>query len=207
MLADSDRWVQAIWILVGVVWIATSFRLKPTVAYRADDTRSVQITLLVMAGFCLFSTWPRILIPDVRLEFDPRTAAPMAAFLGTALATAGKICGVLIALGGASFAIAARLDLGTNWSGVAVLKQEHDLITSGTYSLVRHPIYTGLSFAALGTAMAGEHLAGFLGVALLVTAFELKRRAEERLLLSSLIGDKYAAYRQSVRTAFIPFIL
>jgi protein-S-isoprenylcysteine O-methyltransferase Ste14 len=54
--------------------------------------------------------------------------------------------GVIITATGVSFAIAARISLGENWSGRVTVKKGHELIQSGPYSITRHPIYTGMFF-------------------------------------------------------------
>ncbi len=54
---------------------------------------------------------------------------------------------------GIAFALWARLWIGRNWSGTITIKDQHELIQRGPYSLVRHPIYTGLLLAFLGTAL------------------------------------------------------
>jgi hypothetical protein len=64
-------------------------------------------------------------------------------------------------LAGAAFSIWARITLGRNWSAEVTFKQDHELIESGPYALARHPIYTGLFFMALGTAINYGRAIGF----------------------------------------------
>ena len=65
---------------------------------------------------------------------------------------------------GIAFAVWARHYLGRNWSGTVTVKQDHELIRSGPYRLVRHPIYTGLLLAILGTAVALRRVARLAGL-------------------------------------------
>src|SRR5581483_5640068 len=64
------------------------------------------------------------------------------------------LAGLGITIAGCAFAIWARVMLGSNWSGRATVKADHELITQGPYALARHPIYTGLLLACVGTALA-----------------------------------------------------
>ncbi len=109
----------------------------------------------------------------------------------------------LVTAAGLGFAVWARLHLGRNWSGTVTLKQSHELITTSPYSLVRHPIYTGLLIAFLGSAMARGEWRGVLAVAIAWVALWRKLRLEERWM-RDLFGEQYAAYQQRV-PALIPF--
>jgi hypothetical protein len=51
-------------------------------------------------------------------------------------------------------AVWARVYLGRNWGQPQTLQNDHELVTSGPYHLVRHPIYTGIVLALFGTALA-----------------------------------------------------
>jgi protein-S-isoprenylcysteine O-methyltransferase Ste14 len=100
---------------------------------------------------------------------------------------------VLTALG-MLFSIWARVSLGRNWSGRVVLKQGQELISTGPYAVVRHPIYTGLLVALAGSALYDGRWRAVLGVGFLAIGFWLKARSEERLLESEF-GEEYRAYR------------
>jgi protein-S-isoprenylcysteine O-methyltransferase Ste14 len=108
-------------------------------------------------------------------------------------------------LAGAAFSIWARITLGRNWSAEVTFKQDHELIESGPYALARHPIYTGLFFMALGTAINYGRAIGFAVLFALCASFWWKARQEERMM-SSHFPDAYADYKMRVR-AIIPFVL
>jgi protein-S-isoprenylcysteine O-methyltransferase Ste14 len=103
---------------------------------------------------------------------------------------------VLVALG-LGFAVAARVCLGGNWSGVVTLKQDHELIRSGPYRWVRHPIYAGLLVALLGSVIALGEVRGLIALALFTLAF-LRRIAGEERLLAEEFGAAYRQYRREV---------
>jgi protein-S-isoprenylcysteine O-methyltransferase Ste14 len=107
----------------------------------------------------------------------------------------------LVALG-LAFSVVARLWLGGNWSGTVTLKQDHELIRSGPYRWVRHPIYTGLLLAVLGSAVTQGEWRGLIALALIAAAFLRKIPIEERFLTQQF-GTAYARYRTEV-PALVP---
>ena len=113
--------------------------------------------------------------------------------------------GTVITLAGQAFAVWARIHLGKYWSGTVALKENHRLVTSGPYALVRHPIYTGLLSAVLGSALAAGTVEALAGFAVMIPAYILKWKREE-WLMSLEFGAEYAAYKARTK-AIIPFII
>jgi protein-S-isoprenylcysteine O-methyltransferase Ste14 len=113
--------------------------------------------------------------------------------------------GFILTLAGLAFACWARVILGRNWSGVVQLKQDHELIVRGPYSMVRHPIYTGLLLAFLGSALAIGEWRALLATVIVAISFWRKLRLEERWLLD-LFGQQYADYMQRVK-ALVPWLI
>jgi protein-S-isoprenylcysteine O-methyltransferase Ste14 len=99
----------------------------------------------------------------------------------------------------------ARATLGRNWSSNVTFKQGHELIRTGPYRFVRHPIYTGLLVMALGTALDFGQLRCWLALPLMVIAFLIKLRQEEKLMLRHF-PQEYPIYRSQVK-ALVPFIV
>ncbi|MDE2051140.1 MAG: isoprenylcysteine carboxylmethyltransferase family protein [Gammaproteobacteria bacterium] len=106
---------------------------------------------------------------------------------------------------GCSFAIWARVALGSNWSGRPTVKAGHELVVSGPYALTRHPIYTGILIAAFGTALADLQWRRALGVLLVTLALLVKIRQEERLMIEAF-PESYPGYQRRVK-ALIPRLL
>src|SRR5215467_5087591 len=79
--------------------------------------------------------------------------------------------GAAITVGGLLFAVWARQHLGRNWSSAVTIKQSHELITTGPYAVVRHPIYTGILTGFLGTAIALSQVRGVIGFVLIFVVF------------------------------------
>ena len=109
---------------------------------------------------------------------------------------------VLFALG-LGFAIWARVNIGRNWGAPMTRKDEPELVTSGPYRLVRHPIYSGILLAAVGTAVALSWW-WLVAVALVGGFFVYSATVEERYLTQQF-PDTYPAYKCSTRM-LIPFI-
>lgn len=112
---------------------------------------------------------------------------------------------VALVWAGVALAIWSRHLLGSNWSSVVQLKQDHELIERGPYRWIRHPIYTGLLLAFLGNAIKVGDWRGLIALAIVFVSFWRKLRLEERWL-GEQFGERYAAYKQRTR-ALIPGIL
>ena len=109
----------------------------------------------------------------------------------------------LVTATGLAFTAWARVHLGRNWSGTVTIKQDHELILTGPYALVRHPIYTGLLFAFIGTGFARGDWRGVVAIVLAWAALSWKLRIEERWM-SKQFGERYQDYKRRV-PALVPF--
>jgi protein-S-isoprenylcysteine O-methyltransferase Ste14 len=112
--------------------------------------------------------------------------------------------GAAVTVGGLLFAVWARQHLGSNWSRSVTIKQGHELITTGPYGLVRHPIYTGILAGFLGTAIALSQVRGLLGFALILVVLWPKLHMEEKWMRSEF-GETYAAYAHRT-AALVPYL-
>ena len=116
-----------------------------------------------------------------------------------------SLVGLIITVAGLGFAVWARVHLGKNWSMMPAIRIEHTLTRTGPYRYVRHPIYTGLILALLGTAIGIGYLWVFFGVVLAIVMFVIKFRLEEQILEGEF-GAKYAEYKKEVK-ALIPYVI
>ena len=126
--------------------------------------------------------------------------------LGRFMAAAAPVmaAGLIIEVAGLSFAVWARRHLGRHWSGEITIKADHELIRSGPYKVLRHPIYTGLLAMYLGLAIiSGEWLA-VIGLTVAVLAYWRKIRLEEAKL-SLAFGAEYDGYRDE-SWALLPWV-
>ena len=104
---------------------------------------------------------------------------------------------------GLAFAVWARLHLGRNWGTPMTQKDEPELVTSGPYHLVRHPIYSGILVAGVGTSVALSWL-WLIAVGLAGIYFLYSATVEERYLTEQF-PDTYSAYKHSTKM-LVPYI-
>ncbi len=171
-----------IWIVFVVVWIVMAFGTKTTEQRESVSSRLSYTVLVIVAFYLVFGKeitqqWLRIRL------FQP---GPITDWLGVALTAAGI-----------GFAIWARLYLGGNWSGAVTVKVGHELVRTGPYRFVRHPIYTGLITALLGTGLLRAQVRSLIAIVLIYAGFKIKSKIEERAMISTF-GTAYEEYRRSV---------
>ena len=176
-------WAWALWLLS---WMLASVWTRTTTA-RAGTAEIPHLILTIAGAYLLF--------PTNRLRFGPHW--PVADSVVWAM--------FALILVGIAFAWWARLTLGTLWSGSVTRKEDHRVVESGPYALVRHPIYTGLLLSVFATAVARGETSGFVGAALIAAGFWTKARLEESFLSKDL-GSAYADYRRRVKM-LVPFIV
>jgi protein-S-isoprenylcysteine O-methyltransferase Ste14 len=112
--------------------------------------------------------------------------------------------GAAVTVAGLLFAIWARQHLASNWSSSVTIKQGHELITTGPYALVRHPIYTGILTGFLGTAIALSQVRGAIGFVVIFVALWSKLRKEEEWMRSQF-GETYTSYAHHT-AALVPYV-
>lgn len=187
--------IYLVWDFWIVTWIAAAIWSSRTVK-RAGLSREWPYRILALTGFVLLFASP-IYVTDGRWHFGPPPGIlglhlwpypPLA--IGWAM--------VLLAALGIAFAWWARIYLGRLWSGSITRKEEHRVVDTGPYGWVRHPIYTGLLTAAVATAVAVGELHSLLGALLLIVAYWMKAKLEERFLREELGPEAYDSYRAHV---------
>jgi protein-S-isoprenylcysteine O-methyltransferase Ste14 len=179
--------IDAAWFAWAVTWMALAAGNKKILRREDALSRVLHIAPLFIAAalFVAGHGGGQVLAMPI---------LPRAAWFGPV--------GAVMVLCGLLFAVWARLTIGGNWSGVVTLKQDHQLVTSGPYRLVRHPIYTGLLFAMIGNVAAFDAWGPLLAFVIVLVAFLRKMKTEERFMMDAF-GPIYAAY--SARTpALVP---
>jgi protein-S-isoprenylcysteine O-methyltransferase Ste14 len=96
------------------------------------------------------------------------------------------------------FMVWARVHLGKLWSGGVVTREGHHVVDSGPYAIVRHPIYTGLLLAGLGTVLIRGTALSLGGLVVLAISYYLKARLEEKFLRTELGAEAYDSYARRV---------
>jgi protein-S-isoprenylcysteine O-methyltransferase Ste14 len=112
--------------------------------------------------------------------------------------------GLAVFLLGLALAVWARIYIGTNWGMPMSRKEDPELVTTGPYSKVRHPIYTGIILGLVGTALAVS-LYWLIGAVVMGGYFIYSATNEERYMTEQFPSD-YPEYKQSTKM-LIPFVL
>ena len=170
------------WAAFWLYWLVAAFSMKRG---RVPWSRELRIRALIAV----------VVILLIRLG----------AFRGHGLNTDPWRAGIGLVLFavGLAFAIWARVHIGRNWGIPMTQKDEPELVTSGPYHLVRHPIYSGILVAGVGTAVALSWVA-LIVVALAGVYFLYSARVEERYLAGQFL-DIYPVYKRSTKM-LVPFI-
>ena len=175
-----------VWLLF---WVATAFNVKRTVETYGDHWSRI---VLIAAGVL----W---LLSGHIIGIAPEPIYVWHTSLGLGLLTD------VLAVVGILITIWSRIALGRNWSANVTFKQDHELIRTGPYAYVRHPIYTGgLLFATAAVINSGQ-LYWFFLLVLLSIGIYTKCKDEEKLLTKHFPRE-YADYKKQTK-ALIPFIL
>ncbi len=194
MQRDILDWIYDTWVAFAVIWLLSAGFSKKTARSQTLGSRFLQ-GLLAASGFILMFGWRTQLRPPLRFLH--------ARFLPGA--PTFEWAGFVIMLAGFAIAIWARVVLGRNWSATITIKQDHEIVRRGPYAIVRHPIYSGILLAMLGTAIYFGTFQGLVALALTFCGWWLKSRMEEQFMLQQF-GQQYREYQQEVK-ALIPFVL
>ena len=183
--------IPGLWLVWIAYWRISAADVKPTQRHESPGSRAAHLLPLLVAAVLL---WIRGDAEDGWLFQHFLRPSVMKFWVGTAITAAGL-----------GFSAWARIHLGRNWSATVTVKEDHELIRTGPYAIVRHPIYTGVLFGFIGTAFAIGQWRGVLAVAIVFVAFWRKLRLEERWM-SETFGEDYRRYRERTK-ALIPFLL
>jgi len=185
----ASETLELIWIGWLISWVAASFWAGP-IQKRIATLQTWAYRAPMIAGGALLIPWTARVLAEKRMWEVGH---------GGAYALAG------VMLAGLSLTWWARIHLGRFWSSAITRKEEHRIVDTGPYALVRHPIYTGLIAALLATAAAEATVTALLGATLIVFGLWLKARSEERFLTAELGPDVYGAYCRRV-PMLVPFL-
>ena len=179
--------IAAAWIVWLVVWILAAGWSARTASHHDLGAESPsRVLTLAAVVMILASYWP---LPEAMLWTTTRE-------IGWAMAG--------LAVLGLGFTWAARLHLGPLWSSTSAPTEEHRIVDTGPYAVVRHPVYAGLLLAVAATAIERGRLETVAGALVLVAAISLRAKLEERFLRRDLGDESYASYRRRV-PMLVPF--
>jgi protein-S-isoprenylcysteine O-methyltransferase Ste14 len=178
------------WLAFIIYWVISSIGIKRDISRIGPVWLSVGVRVLI--GLTVFLLLQVPFVRTVVRQYIDR------------FSLAHPAVGAVLCVAGIGLAIWARTILGRNWSGRPAVKEGHELITSGPYHVVRHPIYSGMLTAMLGTFF----IAGIPGLLVLIafSAIVIYRIGIEERLMVQLFAEKYLEYKKRTK-ALIPFIL
>jgi protein-S-isoprenylcysteine O-methyltransferase Ste14 len=183
--------IPGLWLVWIAYWRISAADVKPTQRHESSGSRAAHLLPLLIAGLLL---WIRGDAQDGWLFQHFLTPSMTMFWVGTAITAAGL-----------GFSAWARVHLGRNWSATVTVKQNHELIRTGPYAIVRHPIYTGVLFGFIGTGLAIGQWRGAVAVVIVFVAFWRKLRLEEQWM-SETFGEDYRRYRARTK-ALVPLLL
>ena len=179
----------SLWLTWAIYWAIAAADVKHSRQREPVSSRALHfVPMLLAAALLLLPHFGHQNILFHRLFPASRTASGV---------------GCLLILSGLGFSVWARIHLGRNWSGRITVKDGHELIQTGPYAIVRHPIYTGLLLAIIGSAVAIGELRALLAVALMWVSYQRKLGIEERWMAGAF-GAQYKQYQRRT-CALIPY--
>ena len=181
------RWVYSylfivMWVSFMLYWQIAALGAKTTQRLEPASSRALRLLLFACAIMILIAN--HLPLPWLYYPLYPQSL--IAFWIGAAITLAGLL-----------FCVWARLHLGANWSRSVTVKQNHELITSGPYGIVRHPIYTGLLTGFIGSAIAIAQVRGVIAFVLILIPLYFKWRLEEQWMREQF-GDSYTEYSRRV---------
>jgi protein-S-isoprenylcysteine O-methyltransferase Ste14 len=188
-MAPYDTIVGLLWLTFVVVWIVTATKAKPSVPGSHRRGAGYRLILFPIALLIVFGTRTVVGLFGIQLEANHDV-------------TLAQIGVVLVAIGFA-FAFWARFTLGRNWGMPMSIRQKPELVTSGPYRLVRHPIYTGMLLAMLGASLT---VGSYWFVALIIFGvYFIFSATQEEKTMAGLFPEAYPAYRRRSKM-LIPYL-
>jgi protein-S-isoprenylcysteine O-methyltransferase Ste14 len=173
------------WIIFCLVWLFAWGWSKPT-SVRKSSTRRILYLATLLVGVLLIWNGGSL------FNYSPFNILIFNSNLKTLLiADVFAIVGVIVA-------VWARFTLGSNWSGSVQIKKDHQLITTGPYRFVRHPIYSGVLSLALAQVLSIANVASVMALIILTISFYIKLKLEEEYMLSQF-PNEYPAYMKRTR--------
>jgi protein-S-isoprenylcysteine O-methyltransferase Ste14 len=189
-MADLRTWLYGAWITGLAFWALAAIASKRTIRKQSRSSELGQ-GALAGAGFVLLFN-RQIGLGPLDLRLLPNSAP-------------GGFAGLALTIFGLGFMAWSRIVLGRNWSATVTIKKDHELMSSGPYAIVRHPLYAGVLLAMLGTAIFFGEVRDFVAFFLTFGGWWLKSRTEERFMVEQF-GARYLHYQQQVK-ALIPYVL
>ena len=169
-----------LWLIFALYWFIASRTTAKTKAKESLLSSLPRNAVLALGAVFLFGKWLSGGLLGRR--FVPALPSIWAA-------------GALLTIAGLALAFWARYHLGRYWSGQITLKEGHTLVCTGPYKYLRHPIYSGLLLAVMGTGLTIGLYRALLGVLLVALGLWWKARQEDAWLAAAF-GEQFEQQRR-----------
>ena len=180
--------ILVLWMAFCVYWLVSAFGTKKYVPGSRRRGAAIRILFIVAVWLLFHSPAARRYVGHHPFSSDPTI----------------QIAGILICAAGMAFAFWARVHLGRNWGVPMSLREGHELVTTGPYRLVRHPIYFGILLACLGSGLAADNWWWFIAFLFFLAYFTYSVRIEEKAMMRQF-PDQYPEYKRKTRGSILPF--
>ena len=183
--------IGALWLVFLAYWVIAAIGVKRNIAatpWWKYAAFRLAIAALIIVAMSIPAVRRALRLAHPHLQHDPLL---------------GAIGALLVALG-VGLAIFARIYIGRNWGTPMSRKQDPELVTGGPYAVIRHPIYSGIILATLGT-MIGLSIVWVVPLIVLIPYFIYCARAEEEFMCQQF-GETYRAYMRRTKM-LVPFVL
>jgi protein-S-isoprenylcysteine O-methyltransferase Ste14 len=186
------------WVYFGAIVAEMVIRAPISSKQRKEPKTNRQVTTqeTVLLGllFVAMLFVPILYVATKWLDFANYTLPVWANWLG-----------VIIIVGALFVFWRSHADLGLNWSPSLEIREKHELITRGIYSVIRHPMYASQWLWVIAQPLLLQNwIAGFLNLVVFIFFYTLRVKAEEQLMLEQF-GDQYRSYMQKVGAVFPKF--
>lgn len=186
-MVQPYTFITLCWVIFFVVWLISAFFAK---SYVRRGTYGIGIRVLVIIAAFVLYQYPATRHFLMNGPFS--TASPAVEWFG-----------VFVCACGIAFAIWARFYLGRNWGTPMSLKKDAELVTSGPYRYVRHPIYSGMILAMLGTTLV---IFWWIVPLICFSVYFVLAAKKEEGIMSREFPNTYPDYMKRSKM-LIPFVL
>jgi protein-S-isoprenylcysteine O-methyltransferase Ste14 len=190
-------WIAKATLLLGIVAVVA---IRAPFGRRSSQIKVIEskrgkLEIVLLSGMWLGS----VIVPILWV------ATPLFSFADYPLNAAQYTAGVVLFSLGLWLFYRSHADLSTNWSVSLDIRENHELITSGVYRHLRHPMYSAILLQAVGQALlAPNWIVGSVYLCAFVLMFSLRVGPEEQMLQQQF-GGRYETYMRNSRR-LIPFI-
>jgi len=184
-MINLNNLIGVLWFIFILYWAISAIGVKKNI-HNNEWRRNVGIRILL------------VVLVIIALQFSSFWR-----FFGYQSNFIVQLIGVALCVLGMVFAVWARWHLGKNWSGTPSIKENHELVTSGPYRFVRHPIYTGMLVALLGSAFTGGVV--WLAIFIIFCVNFLYRVPLEERYMMQIFPQEYPEYKKKTKI-LIPFL-